>query len=544
MDDLVVTSHVGRDLMQASEHFKTDRAVVWEYVANGLQYTRPGVPPKVVVAVDEKRRVIEISDNGRGMRYSDFEHFFTMHAENLDRLQGRIGRGRFGTGKSAAFGIGDVLEVTSARDGKRTSVRLTRAHISAMRSGDPIPVKVLEGDEDTDAPPGTVVKISEIRLPRIDRLGIIRYIERHLAQLPADVSVYVDHHECRFKAPEVAEEYEFTAAGEDALLLGEGTLRLRVAKGPLPDELRGVSVFSHANWHQTTLAGSEGKPMAEYIFGDVEIPALEEYEGPIPAFDNTRSGELNPNNETVAALYRFIGPRIDSLRRDLVAREREKARSAEAKKLAEQAARISQILTNDFDAFRARLRAVKSALVGRDVGKKFELIGDEDDGPWVLEGNEPATPVDNDPSEPSGQARGGDDQDRPEFLKPAIPDDQGDAAGGPHGGAGAGRRAPRGGLSIEYRNLGDEETRGTYSSDTRTITINLDHPQVAAAYDIGGPEAPVFLRLTAEIAASEYAVALAQELVDTYSMADEAIFDIHETVDRVSRNFVELYREG
>ena len=48
-----------------------------------------------------------------------------MHGENIDRKAGRPGRGRFGTGKSAAFGIGDVLRLTTVRNGKRSKVELT-----------------------------------------------------------------------------------------------------------------------------------------------------------------------------------------------------------------------------------------------------------------------------------------------------------------------------------------------------------------------------------------------------------------------------------
>jgi len=116
---LRVTSHVGRDLLQAAASFKTDYAVVWEYVINALQYVDEGVAPKVQVYVHPRAREIEVADNGRGMSSADLERFFTMHAENIDRLRGRAGRGKFGTGKSAAFGIGVSLEIDTRRGNMR-----------------------------------------------------------------------------------------------------------------------------------------------------------------------------------------------------------------------------------------------------------------------------------------------------------------------------------------------------------------------------------------------------------------------------------------
>ena len=547
MNELVVTSHVGRDLLQAAQHFKTDRTVVWEYVANSLQYTDPGVPPEVVVSLDEKAKALTIVDNGRGMNREDLQHFFKLHAENRERAAGRIGRGMFGTGKSAAFGIADELTVTSVRDGMRTKVQLHRDDILSMADGAPIPVKVLESEVKTGQPNGTVVEIRGIHLRRIDRSGIISYIERNLNHYPRDVSVFVDHHECQFVQPDIAEETVHRPDGELARTLGDVALVVRVAKGPLSEELRGIQIFSHGNWHETTLAGAENKQMSEFLFGEIDIPALEEYDGPIAPYDNTRSGRLNPSNELVAALYRFIGPIVDSTRRELVKRERERARSEESKRLAKSAAQISEVLSEDFAAFRRQLRRVTSAVGGKDVGKKFQpLAGDDEEGPWSEGGEQLASPVPTDPadqrSRPEAEATS---KPPPEFQPPVLPDEAGTTSGGPTGSSETAKaRTPRGGLRIVYQNLGESQPRGKYVLDKRTIIINLDHPQVAAAYAVDRASDSTFLRLTAEIATSEYAVALATELTETYTIADEAIFDIHDTIDRVSRRFADLYSDA
>src|SRR5438132_6096682 len=94
-DQIYVKSHVARDLLQSAPLFKTDKLVVWEYVSNGLQYVDPGTNPVVKVTLDSKKKKITIGDNGRGMDLAGLKNFFVMHGENVDRKEGRVGRGRF-----------------------------------------------------------------------------------------------------------------------------------------------------------------------------------------------------------------------------------------------------------------------------------------------------------------------------------------------------------------------------------------------------------------------------------------------------------------
>lgn len=117
---LKVTSHVGRGFLHSADLFRHPERVVWEYVVNGLQYSEPGVSPLVRVSVETSPRRIRIADNGRGMDREGLAQFFTLHAENQDRVAGKPGRGYFGTGKSAAFAIANVLRLDTVRNGRRS----------------------------------------------------------------------------------------------------------------------------------------------------------------------------------------------------------------------------------------------------------------------------------------------------------------------------------------------------------------------------------------------------------------------------------------
>src|SRR5438128_10541553 len=94
-----------RDLLQSADSFSNEKLVAWEYVSNGLQYVDPGISPHVDVVVDTKQKRMVVRDNGSGMTPAGLENFFVMHGENVERKRGKPGRGRLGTGKSAALRI-------------------------------------------------------------------------------------------------------------------------------------------------------------------------------------------------------------------------------------------------------------------------------------------------------------------------------------------------------------------------------------------------------------------------------------------------------
>ena len=92
-------------------------------------------------------------------------------------------------------------------------------------------------------------------------------------------------------------------------------------------------------------------------------------------------------------------------------------------------------------------------------------------------------------------------------------------------------------------NMGKEEARAKYERDQRTIFVNLDHPQIAAAIGSGGSDDPIFRRLAYEVASSEYAIALASEMaaVSYYLDVSEPIVDIRETLNRLARRAAAMY---
>ena len=541
-NQLLVKTHVARDLLQNAAVFKTDKLVVWEYVSNSLQYVDAGTSPRVKVVLRSRKKQISISDNGRGMDWRDLQNFFVMHGENVDRKKGRPGRGRFGTGKSAAFGIGDVLRMTTTRNGKRSRVELRRKDVDGWSSEDPIPVLTVEREAPTSAPNGTNIEIEGIHLRKLDQAGIIRYIERHLTKWPKGATVFVNNHECEFTEPAVAREVLFQPDEPLRTKLGDVELTLKVAKAPLDEDLRGVSIYSNGVMHETTLAGSEGREMAQYIFGEIDVPRLDDDTSPMRPFDLSRSLQLNRNNPLVRAIYAFIGPKIDQLRRELMTAEGKRRASAEAKRLGKQAAEIAKVINEDFRDFRERVvKARAKAAGGLDPYRTPVGGSDHDD---LIYGAELPAEVVSEPGEsgsPGGSGNSG--AETPEPTPQVVPGTPDSEKKGQRAGDTSKRRRPRGGFQVKFDYMGPDEYRAKYVSEERAIYINLDHPQLAAAKGSSSIDDPTFKRLAYEVSFAEYAVALASELAarDEYLDPSDSIVDIRETINRVARKGASLY---
>lgn len=544
---LVVKSHVSRDFLQSAALFKNDHLAVWEYVSNGLQYVTPGTSPLVKVKLDNKAKRILIQDNGIGMSIKGLQNFFVMHGENVDRKSGRSGRGMFGTGKSAAFGIAESLTVTTVFEGKRTKVRLTRHDVESMKSDASIPVAILEESVTTKEDSGTLIEIDGVHLRKLNPKRVIQFIERHLANWPADATVFVNRHECQSNPPTAIRSLSIEPSVEVRKVLGKCTLELKVAGSSLTEDERGVAIFSKGVWHETTLAGSEGREMANYIFGSVDVPALDEDTSPVRPFDMSRSMQLNAENETVRATLAFIGLHVEQLRKELVSDEKSRRASEDAKRLAKQGDEIAKILNQDFSEFRQRVAKARAHSVGgKDAGQSGHSGGkDSLDDDFIFGGDEPGVVVASEGGAGSdGTGQGNSEENSPRTLNPIVEPGEKDAPKiGKTVGGSSKRPQPRGGFSIDFRHMGFEADRAKYQREGRQIVLNLDHPQFKAALGSGTIEDLTFRRLAYEVAFSEYALALALELAqrDEYMDVTDPIVDIGETINRVARQAASLY---
>jgi hypothetical protein len=542
---LKVTSDVRRDLLASAATFKNEAAVVWEYVVNSLQYVDRGTAPRVQVTINKRAGTVAISDNGRGMDAQDLEHYFRMHGENKDRLHGRPGRGKFGTGKSAAFGIGKALIVDTRRNGVRNVVRLTRDMID-QSTGNDIPLEWVIRNEGVNAPNGTTVTIAEIVLQRLNASSVIEYIERHLQAFRAvGPEVAVNDHICEYRQPVVAEQFTFRPTDAQKKLLGDIALEIRVAQAPLAEADQGVTITAGVgNLVAIEKAGVDRKELGSYLFGEVDVSTLETFKSPLEPYDSTRSLCLNPAHPVAAVLIPFIGAKLEEVRLKLLAREKEARKDEQARRLAKQAEKIAEILNKDFESVRQKLQDIRAA--SRTRGPAISAFGDaaagKTEGDEWVRGTE--LPGDVLKTGRGGTGSGGRDRQPPKVTATGQPSEDGAHSVDPVGGAGNKRTKPKGGFRVDYKPLGKDEQRSRYDASSLSILINLDHPVVSAALGTGSVEDIAFRRLSYEIAFSEYSMALGYEMtqVDPSMPADDLLYEVRASLNRISNAAAELYR--
>jgi hypothetical protein len=541
--EIRVSSHVGRDLLSSAAAFKNEAAAVWEYVANSLQYVDSGTLPVVQVTVDAAERYIRISDNGCGMSDHDLSHFFTMHGENLERLAGRTGRGKFGTGKSAAFGIGNRLTIETWRAGRHNVVELDRAMIDKS-SGEEIPVVRTVCDEASDHPNGTTVTISDIFVAKLRTNEVINYIERHLQAFRArQPSVAVNDHLCEYREPEIINSRTFTPTPEQEKILGECLLTINVARVPLAESEQGIFITAGVgNLVALEDCGIARKEFGNYLFGGIDVPALESFETPIQPYDDSRSLKLNPEHPVVRVLIGFLGSKLEEMRLEQVRASRAAHKTEEMRRLNQEAQRIADVLNQDFRSLRDRLDQIRAASASKGPAKS--LFGSESDGDsnpdiWTkgIQERGVIEPPPKGLSERHGAAGR-----KPNLDVEGHPDAAGKQSVDPVGGDGARRRA-RGGFEVRFDHLGGEEQRSKYDRTSLAILINLDHVAVANALRSTGCDDPIFRRLSYEIAFSEYSMALGYELTrqDPDMPADDLLYEVRATLNRVSKAAASLY---
>ena len=540
-EPIAVTSHVARDFLQNAAYFNTLPKLIWEYVANSLDAAKEGEP--AIVYVEITSNYVTVSDNGRGLSRRELNSFFQMHGENLQRKRGRRVRGRFGTGKSAAFGLANILKLDTTQDGYRNVVELHREDIEQARDGKPFAVRDIIIDEETDGDNGTKVEILDfnIRRPNVDQ--VITYIERHLSRYKQRAVVTINGHECKFEEPPSLMEIVRTPPPDVAQHIGEVALTVKISPVGLDDEVKGIDVLSYGIWHGTTLAGIENKDRANFIFGQIDVPILEDGDWPIPAFDNTRNNTLNTQNPAVAVLLGWIAEELENVRQDLVDQERVRRKSEVAKQLEREAQLIAEIINDDF-AFQELELELKRKVSKRSGDKSVSEILD-DVGDLFPGGGDLLTPWEQTGS-PHGHGKRGPEAAKGDEPRPGPTLQPGQEAGARKSttdGSGKRRRAV---FNIDYRNETEKYDRSRYDLETKTIVINLDHPQVSAAFEAGGRkvDARQFREMCYEIAAVEYAFALSHEKSDKEAIldVDEALLSMRETINRITRRFIAALR--
>ncbi len=566
--ELYARSDVGRDILQNSTYFSSVPKALNEYVWNSIDYCKMNKSVEVKVAkhagkIKIRKKgtrkyngiVVEEIRNGGGMSREDLVRFFTMHGETLARKEGRHVRGRFGTGKAAAFGIGNVLIIDTVKNGKRNVVRLGKDQLTPGL--DRVPIEPLLTEAQVDLPDGTTVIIDKLIVKRVKVESVKKFLTRSLGMQLRTHDVIVEGEKLEYSQPEYDKEWSFNCPLALKEELGEVALKLRLSKRELEQEEGGVAILSSGypmEFYDSTKMGS----WSSRLFGEVDVPLLDS-DDEIPTFDNTRS-KLNRDNQRVTHLLRWIDEKVAEAVTDLEAEARAKITKAETQKLEVIANELADLLNDDFSDIITELESkpliggtgqLESGIEERKEGiitlikdnmgeTRVTLDGDgnvivldapDGDGPGKKTPRVPHEP--HNPHEPP-------EPKTPEELHRGNLSEVGDSARETD--TAGEKRKHRGGFKIDYVHEGPDAFRARWVREEMTIKLNMDYPELSIFNDI---EDARFKALSGELAIAEYAIAavnleVENGYVDVSNTASDALIEYRRIITRLGKKIAPL----
>jgi hypothetical protein len=162
---------------------------------------------------------------------------------------------------------------------------------------------------------------------------------------------------------------------------------------------------------------------------------------------------------------------------------------------------MSTGLNEDYVEHRNRLQAQRAATVGARDPLNVQSSTDNGEEALLRGGDVPSTPIDRVRIENPTPSGLGPNPENPlnEPKVEATEPEQATTTGHTEHLKNAHRR-PAGGFDVQFRNSGIEANRAFYVRESRTIFVNLDHPQLAAARSNAEETDSNFRRLSFEVA--------------------------------------------
>ena len=535
-EPIYVRGNLGKTILQLAAQFSDGPSAIWEYVVNSLEYRSQPDGCRINVQIDKKK--IIISDNSDGMNLKSLENFFTISGENLARKGQQnswMKRGLFGTGKTAAFGIGNNLIVETTKDGLRNSYKLSRKAIeNSPQDAQSIPLEHLIKDEKTDEHNGTTVTIEGLNIDiKVDK--VIRKIEREIAPLRQyDVKVAVNNHVCEFKQLDIIKTQVYESSGAIRERYGDFSLTVEISKTPLDESERGIKVMCNNHILGLEDCGVSSKECGNQITGKVDIPKLEDPIDNVTPFNQTRSHKLNMNHKGVKELVMFMGPKLELIRKELIDNKNKERDSIQNKKLTAITDQLSDKFNKQWNDLKRQLNEIRTGSNAKNVNSFFTEPGEDDELTALISGDEvPA--VENEyregeegpnipPVDPPEKELNRDDEDGEKIAKET-----------------SGNKVQRrkGGFMVDHDDLGIDEHRSIYSKDELKIIINTEHPSVASCLKScnNDVENIAFKRLIFEIAFREFEHAIAQEMISDNDMypASDLLYEMRAHYDKIAR---------
>ena len=526
-----------RTIVNTADAFGGLSVVVWEYIINGIDYIEKGTKPEIEVLIDKD--TLSFADHGRGMDEEDLKNFFTLFAENRDRKTGNytfMGRGYFGSGGFSIFKYATNLEITSVKNGKLYSGKITRTDLEKDKG-----FTLEKTGIKTDMPNGTKFRGTKLNkeITTKNIKDIKEYVLKQMMRSKG-AQVWINDELIEYVEPAIEDNLTKTIFSKDTefykdlcdLGFGAGDIKLTLkkTKKPLLRNEFGVAVLADGKLLEICSPGIESKKHCNYIIGDAEIknlyPNLEKFKPGL--FDQSRRRELNLDNKYVVKLRSFIAFYLDQFEKEIAAIEKNRAESKFDKelnkKLDAMSNQMNEILKDELNELGLNSNNQKnlSSKSKRNSLLKEAIIKIVKPGEEFYKKNK-----EKDPIPPP-------DDDVKPFNKKIKPKNNSILEEDKT------KKNNSGGLKIIQKSLGEDELRAMFYEKEATIFINTDFPTIKKFIKKGDHENIQLDFLLKEIALTELAIAITNILIDKEKGVGDittALVDLRKRINDFSLKF-------
>jgi hypothetical protein len=271
-------------------------ANAWDAMATEVKITVP--VGSSIIGSDE----IVVEDNGHGMSFEEADAQYLLVGRNRRTTEGdktkaygkvrpRKVLGRKGIGKLAGFGIANIVEVRTVKDGEVTQFELDFEEMTKggyIKAYEP---KLLKGDGTTTKENnGTKITLRDLKITRvIDEPQFRASLVRRFGLL-SDPSFSVLLNGKKMEKSEMEFQFRFpkkNGTWKTENIKGAGKIKWWIGFTPKPigdDEARGVVVLARgklvqAPWFFDLSGGTEGQHGMQYMTGEVQADFLDETKG-------------------------------------------------------------------------------------------------------------------------------------------------------------------------------------------------------------------------------------------------------------------------
>ncbi len=277
---------------------------------------------KITISIQQDKnsvKSIEIEDDGLGMSREDLAKRFLIvgrkrrkEEEGDTSPNGRKITGRKGLGKLAMFGIANIVEVRTIKNGKMNMFQMDWRDIEKSQD-DKCSFKLIENDVDTQMSSGTKITLTEVkRKTKIDVKELAVSLSRRVnfgndflvVVKEGDGNEYTLSNKLRVEGIDIEGEFQ---VGDEQIPeqhnVFKGKIKgiIKTARSPLPrKDMQGVSLFARNKLvNEPTAFGSASSNFFRYITGEIHIDFIEDKEEDMVA---TNRRTLDWDNEELKPL--------------------------------------------------------------------------------------------------------------------------------------------------------------------------------------------------------------------------------------------------